>query len=103
METCFIEVSTEDLERVTGGNFLPNLHSQSEYASVGITVVSHFSQMMNSGGMAKRSGIITRTPCTFTGRKKAVCPSQLQKLFVTMRAYVQTAAIIAAESNARPV
>ena len=42
MKTCFTETIEKDLEQVTGGNFLPNRHSESEYASVGITVVTHF-------------------------------------------------------------
>ena len=36
------ELNKEALESAAGGNFLPNLHSDSEYASAGIRVVSHF-------------------------------------------------------------
>ena len=41
MTNGMIEVTVKDLEQVAGGNFFPNAHSESEYASVGIKVVTH--------------------------------------------------------------
>ena len=41
MMTDRMEITAEELEQVTGGNFWPNVYSESEYASVGITVVNH--------------------------------------------------------------
>ena len=38
---CDQDVTVKDLEQVAGGNFLPNVYKESEYASVGIKVVDH--------------------------------------------------------------
>ncbi len=41
MKTGMMELTAEELKQVVGGNFFPNAYSESEYASVGITVVTH--------------------------------------------------------------
>ncbi len=41
MNTNRMELSMNEMEQVNGGNFWPNVYSESEYASVGIKVVNH--------------------------------------------------------------
>ena len=39
------EIKTNELEKVSGGNFLPNSYSKAEYAECGIIVIDHIIEL----------------------------------------------------------
>ena len=79
METNTVEMRQEDLEKATGGTFVPNRYTESEYASAGIKCVTHLIEKDEFWWRGENIGEQNANTIMYYTQHKGYAPDSLQE------------------------